>query len=504
MKLSLKVLVAPWLLTIPTFMQAEAVTPTNLSVQNRLASWQHMNNSKSEVIQEYMDMKFGMFIHWGAYANLGGQWQGKEVKGVTEWIMLKGRIPRDVYKTEVVAKFNPTKFDAQEWVRIAKDAGMKYIVITAKHHDGFALYDSGVSDFDIIDASPYKQDIIAELYQAAKKAGIRLGLYYSLGKDWMDGGTSGCGDLVTQEWRQVAQYTTKSESYIEKQCKRINNYLDPKLISHQEYLWGKSLPQVKELMEKFPELLLVWFDGTGLISHQDSFNFYQAIYERQPQVIINSRINGHFGTSNWHDFKSMGDNTVPENITLTPWETAGTMNSSWGYRITDHHWKSSEELLYWLFDVVSKGGNYLLNVGPDSQGVIPMESTQHLAEIGHWLKENQEAIYQTRPWSIAKEGPTSLKIKGKIKSEFPEVSAEDLWFTQKDDAIYVLSLKAPSNGKLVIKSFNQNNIQKSITSVSLLGGSEPLTFSQTKSGVEVNLPITLSSSLGYALRVNFN
>ena len=459
---------------------------------SHLTEWKKMNESKHATFEWFKDAKYGMFIHWGLYSIPGGVWKGKTIEeynnppNVAEWIMLAAKIPREEYAL-LAKQFNPVAFNADSIVSLAKNAGMKYLVITAKHHDGFALYDSKFSSFNVMDATPFKRDIISELYEACKKQNLEFGLYYSHNIDWMDGSDSQFKENLNNPSLQEWQKTFGA------------NIWDPSPNSFEEYLQKKAYPQVKELMEKYPGMKMLWYDMAVRMSPEQSFSFYKLVYDMQPQIIITERVGNNFG-----DYLIPGDNTIPQNADelFRPWETVGTTNNSWGYKSYDNDYKTPKEILYWLVEIVSKGGNYMLNIGPDGNGAVPVESVNNLLAVGKWLKINSEAIYGTKKWKISKEGPTQINIKSTEDREehgFNEdFSTEDFWFTSRGKVVYAISLEKPLE-TIVIKSLNRS-IGK-IKSAEILGYGK-VKFHQDKDGLRVNMPNDFAPLNGYVIKVN--
>jgi len=471
------------------------------STRNRKKSltYEEMSASKSTAKEAFNDAKYGMFIHWGLYSIPGGIWKGKkmeELKGprVAEWIQFGAQIPRDEY-AQLASQFNPQDFDANAIAKLAKDAGMKYLVITSKHHDGFAMYNSEVSEYDIIDASPYPRDIVKELYDACKRHGIDFGLYYSHNIDWMDANDCGLSEYLAAGGEMHDRVKRKAG---------VNTW-DPSPNTFSEYLKNKSYPQVEEILTKFPDMTTLWYDYAHYVTPEQSHKFYKMAYDLQPNMLVNSRVGNGLG-----DFDIPGDNKIPQDhLAITkPWQTVGTTNNSWGYKSYDHDWKSVNELLFWLVEIVSKGGNYMLNIGPTSSGEVPEESIKNLLAVGEWLSINGEAIYNTRKWIVTKEGSTNLVMNGThdrvskkdLKFDF---TSEDIWFTQKENTIYAISLQYPQEReKVLIKSLNKENIGQ-VQSLSLLGNASKVSWKQTNDGIEVDLKNKQVSPYGYALKITF-
>ena len=451
------------------------------------AEWQAMNSTaaKQRGRDRFNENKYGMFIHWGLYSTLGGVWKGASMedggKGprVAEWIMRRKEIPRAEY-AELANNFNPQDFDADEWVAVAKAAGMKYIVVGSKHHEGFAMFDSDVSDFNIVDATPFGRDVIKELEEACKNAGISFGVYYSNSLDWRDGGDGGIKDYGPAENPRRALF--------------FNNW-DPAPVSFDDYFANKALPQVRELLGNH-DLTQIWFDTPMYIPPTQSMALYKAVYEANPEILVNSRVGNGFG-----DIGIPGDNVIPDEASANTWEGIATTNNSWGYKSYDTDWKSPLETLYWLVANVSKGGNFLLNVGPDAEGVIPPESVANLLAVGDWLKINGDAIYGTSPWTVDHEGPTVIQMKGTGHREENaakfEFESDDFWFTKKSDKVYVIALARPEDGRISVRALKD----QPVLAIRALGQFDEVTWQESDEAVEVQLPAFKETGIGYALEV---
>lgn len=385
----------------------------------------------------FRDAHFGMFIHWGLYAKAAGEWNGKitKVNNCAEWLMLAGKVPRADYSA-MAKDFNPTQYDADAWVRAAKEAGMRYIVITSKHHEGFAMFKTAASPYNIVDATPFKRDPLKDLSAACKKYGIKLGFYYSQNLDWYHPGGGG-GD-----WDP----THKG---------------DP-----EEYVNKIVIPQLREILTNYGEISVLWFDiPNGVINKSRADRIYQTVMDCNPRIIINNRLGGGYQG----DIETPEQHIPPMGFPGKDWEACMTMNRTWGFAKDDHNWKSPETLIRNLADITSKGGNYLLNVGPDDLGRIPEPSLERLAAMGEWMKVNHEAIYGVRAGCF----PT-LPAWGRVTTRVNADGTSDL---------YAIVFDAPKNGALHFPGLTNKVLETRI-----LGSSEKGTTASTDDSVTVTLP----------------
>ena len=315
-------------------------------------------------MQWWREARFGMFIHWGVYSVPAGEYKGQRFDHIGEWIMLDGHIPTSEYRA-YAREFNPVKFDSKEWAQLARDAGVKYVVITSKHHDGFALFPSEVTNWDIADASLYGKDLIGPLARSVREQGLKFGLYYSQAQDWMHSGGAKARHKSSQGWDPAHDGD-------------FDKYLDE-----------IAVPQVREILTRYePDVL--WWD-TPVEMNAVRAEKLAPLLSLRPGIITNDRLNRpeHPG-----DFTTP-EQRIPDTGMDRDWETCMTMNRTWGYKSYDHDWKTTEVLLRNLIDIASKGGNYLLNIGPKPDGTIPEESIERLRAIGRWMKVNGDSIYGT-------------------------------------------------------------------------------------------------------------
>jgi alpha-L-fucosidase len=393
--------------------------------------------------QWFKDAKYGLFIHWGLYCILAGEYKGVKTDRIAEWIENHLDIPVAEYE-KLAEQFHPTQFDADAFVRRAKEQwGMKYLVLTAKHHEGFAMYDSKVSDFNVVKATPYGRDILKELQLACEKYDMRLGFYYSQAQDWDD----------------------------------PNGFMSGKDNSHkdfQKYFDEKCKPQVKELLENYGRISLIWFDTPMGITVEQTQELIDLVKSIQPDCLLSGRTGNHMG-----DYMTTGDNFIPRLPYDGDWEIPATVNDTWGYNKFDTNWKSADTILHLLLKIVSRGGNYLLNVGPTADGIVPQACVEVLNEVGSYVTENAEAIYGTKPVGI-------------YPYEIPGIE-----FTRREHKLYVHVLSPRIRIELL-------NIGNRLTGAYLVRSHQPLECltlitCEGDGMVEVRLPEELHTQKNYCV-----
>jgi alpha-L-fucosidase len=369
----------------------------------------------------FREARFGMFIHWGLYAIPAGEWNG-ETKHA-EWIRHSAKIPLVEYE-KFVSQFNPTNFNANAWARLAKHAGMKYLVITSKHHDGFCLWDSKLTDFDVM-STPFKRDILKELKRACGRQGIRFATYHSI-MDWHHPDY-----LPRRDWELANRPAG-----------------DADFSRYQTYLHG----QLRELRRGYRPAIL-WFDGEweNTWNHQMGIELYDYVLQLDPEIIINNRVDkgrsGMQGLTREGDFR--GDFGTPEQeippkgLPGVDWESCMTMNDHWGWNKNDKNWKSTQDLVRKLIDIASKGGNFLLNIGPKADGTFPDEAVERLEGIGRWMDKNSESIYGTQasPFDSLPWGRCTRKV------------------SRGSTTLYLHVFDWPKNGELLVPGLRNNTAQ---------------------------------------------
>jgi alpha-L-fucosidase len=423
--------------------------------------------TREQRIEWWREARFGMFIHWGLYAIPGGTWKGKvRDSGYSEWLMFDEKIPAGEYG-QLAARFNPVEFDAKAWTAIAKNAGMGYMVLTAKHHDGFSMFGSEHTPYDIADATPFKRDVARELSDACRAGGIRFGCYYSVDRDWYRAQGPGNRYKQTNTW----------------------DYPDSKPEDFDRYFSGFAKPQVEEILIKYrPDVL--WFDGIDMKSDAQALDLYQTIRRLRPECVINSRIRGCVPPKvippPLCDYLSSGDNEILKGNINFEWENPGSMNTSYGYNPNDHKWHSAAEIVTKLVQIVSKGGNYLLNVGPTPEGTIPRPCVDRLAEVGRWMAVNGPAIRGSMPW--------------RITEEKHEASGQVIHFTSKGKAVHVFCPVNGKAGEITLRAFGAG---PEIAAVTLLGSDGEVMWSQDAGKLTLAVPAAAPGGIIATFRVTF-
>ncbi|HWP54906.1 MAG TPA: alpha-L-fucosidase [Pyrinomonadaceae bacterium] len=405
--------------------------------QNLTARTSAAELERDRRLKWFREARFGLMIHWGLYSVPAGEWNGKLIPGLGEWIMNRARIPISEYE-QLAPQFNPVRFDADAWVRMARDAGMKYIVITSKHHDGFAMYGSKASKYNIVDATPFRRDVMKELAAATQKYGLKLCFYYSQTQDWYE------PDAVGNDWDFSSETKKDFGRYLEEKVK----------------------PQVTEILTNYGPIGLIWFDTPRNITKEQSQELVDLVHKLQPDCLVSGRVGHGLG-----DYDSAGDNQISVGQVKRDWETPVTMNDTWGFKRDDQNWKPTNILIQQLVHVSSRGGNYLLNVGPTSEGLIPQPSVERLTEVGKWLKLNNEAVYGAAPspfpyelpWGLltTKPGRVFLHVfkwpqkalviyglKSKVRRAYLLSDKKGLKFTQQADEKmdhYALNIELPAS-----------------------------------------------------------
>jgi len=389
-------------------------------------------------MQWWRDAKFGMFIHWGIYAVPAGRYNGQEVttgSGDGEWIMWGAQIPMATY-AQYATQFNPTSFNASTWVSIAQAAGMKYIVMTAKHHDGFAMYPSTASSFNVYSASPFHRDPIAEMAAACNAAGIKFGVYYSQNLDWNH---PGGGMTFGPAWDSG----------------QLGNYDD--------YINNVAAPQINEIMSTYHPAIL-WWDMPGSLSSAN-YTALTTPLAQVPGIITNDRL-GADGFGNYGDF-AVSEQTTPSGTVNGDWENCMTINNTWGYKVDDTNFKPSSTLIHTLVEDASKGGNFLLNVGPDATGTIPAAEVSRLQDMGTWLTSNGPSVYATTATPY-----TSMRFDGRS--------------TVKGSKLYLHVFTWPSTIPLEVAG-----LQTSVTSAKALATGQSLTVTNVNGTLHISQPTTI-------------
>ena len=414
-------------------------------------------------MQWWRDARFGMFVHWGVYAVPAGEYEGQKYKRIAEWIMDSAKIPREDYE-KLAAEFNPQKFDADLWIQTAKNAGMKYFVITSKHHDGFCLFDANNTDYDIVDATPYGKDVLKALSEACRRHGVKFCTYYSI-----------------MDWHHPAQLPAKVEDG--RPTWNPTRIEEGQKEAYTEYMKA----QLHSLVTEY-ETQVLWFDGEwpAWWTNEDGHALYEWLRELNPDVIINNRVGaGRTGMSGFSKEGSFAgdfgtpEQEIPDKNMASDWESCMTMNDTWGYKKDDQNWKSTKTLIRNLIDIASKGGNYLLNVGPMADGSIPSASVERLREIGEWMAANGESIYGTSA------SPIDQPAWGRV--------------TQNSDGstVYLDLFDWANDGQLSVEG-----LPGQVSGATLLDGGKKVDFAHEGNTLVMDLPSSAPDPIASVIRLN--
>ncbi|MDR2148660.1 MAG: alpha-L-fucosidase [Tannerella sp.] len=428
--------------------------------------------SGDQKMEWWREARFGMFIHWGPYSIWGGVYHGhQQQRGGAEWIMNRCKIPVAEYQ-QAAATFNPVKYDPESWVLLAREAGMKYIVITSKHHDGFAMFKSNASNFNMVDFTLYKKDVIDELAKACRKHNMKLGFYYSQAQDWNNPGGSVARKVMAEGWANPD--SARIDAYTEAH----DGSWDPVQESRSmaDYIDQVAVPQIRELLTNYGDIAIIWWDTPTRMTDEFAVKLQNEL-KNYPQVITNDRLKRP---------NFPGDYKTPEQQIPDPselgnfdWETCMTMGSSWGYKSWDQNWKTPQTLIRNLINIASKGGNYLLNVGPTPEGEIPQQSIDGLRAIGRWMKVNGEAIYGTQRSPVD-------------KPDWGYITRKD---GKKTTCLYLSVCELPRDGKIVLEGLSDAK------SAVLLAGKTKLKTVKTAKGLEIRLPAQMPDPVATVIKL---
>ncbi len=424
-------------------------------------------NPREQRMKWWDQARFGMFIHWGLYSIPAGTWKGEDIEELGEWIMAYADIPADDYK-KLALQFNPEQFNAREWVQIAKDAGMKYIIITTRHHDGFCLFDTKHTDWDVMDATPFKRDIIKELSDECKNAGIRFCAYYSI-LEWHHPAMELNSDFDDLEPFSDQAHDGGPFTHIDSTWRKYGNVrvAEGKKSEFIDYMKA----QLKELVDNYNPGI-IWFDGGWVDwwTPEDGKELLQYLWSLNPELIVNNRAAEDFDTDVWYGDYGTPEQSIPLEGLNYRWESCMTMNSTWGYKTYDQNWKPPQLLIAQLVDIISKGGNFLLNVGPTPEG----------------RQDLVEELYDTP----------------EVASVHLPFTARDIRFTRKGNHVYATLLGWPEENA-IIKSLGKGKSQGfKIIDVSMLGSEEEINWEQIRRGLRVSVPARKPCKYAYVYKIS--
>lgn len=429
---SLRAALIPVLIALACASPASAAAPASTVPRSAVAPPTESQAAFDARMRWWREARFGMFVHWGLYSGAAGRWNGTPVKGSAEWIQRNAHVPSDEYARRMLPLFKPKPGFAREWARLAKRAGARYLVFTSKHHEGYALHDSAVSEFDAQDT--VGRDLVREVVQAARAEGLKVGLYHSV-IDWHH---------PAYPYRDFARLEQPLPHPLEKTAPADDPDYDRRanLKTYQDFLQA----QVRELVEHYGPIDVLWWDYSNPGAEGETWRASELmamVRAAQPGIVMNNRLYRSLGYDDpqgslrWFD-RAHGDFTTPEQavpaqgVAGVDWEACLTMNGTWGYSALDHDWKSSRELIRTLVDTASKGGNLLLNIGPLADGSVPAQSVQRMQAIGDWLRRNGDSIYASRANPLQ-------------PVEWGHITAND------DGRLFLHVFERPANGELRLR-----------------------------------------------------
>ena len=448
--------------------------PNHARALSRLAGPETGPVENDELMRWWQEARFGLFLHWGLYSVAAGEWKGRPAKGA-EHFMLYERIPLKEY-AQLARALTLEDYDPDHWAKLAREAGMKYLVVTAKHHEGFAMFDSPSSPYNIVKMSPYGKDPMKPLAEACRRHGLRLCFYYSLGRDWQD------PDVPTN-WPAKAG-RSNTWDYPDEDSKVFGRYFERKV-----------KPQIRELLTQYGPVGVLWFDTPELIPRAASVELRAMIRALQPNCIVNSRIGNGQG-----DY-DVAEQELAHPLHARPWEACMTMSRNWGYNKFDHAYKSPEVLVRDLVEVVSAGGNFLLDAGPTAQGTLTPEATARMQALGKWMAANGEAIHGTHAWVVQgedapdAESPAAASVaarpsdagamKDAVNDSTSNATLPDLRFTARGNAVYVIA-RSWRQPRIVVRSFAKQKLL--VGEVAMLGSKRRVRWRSNQEQLMIEMP----------------